>query len=111
MLELIATGSEVSLAVEAQKLLKEEGIDVRVISMPSWELFEAQEQSYKDSILSLPWEKRVSVEMLSTFGWDRYAKHHMGLDSFGASAPAKDVIAKFEFTPAKLVSICKAIVK
>ena len=49
--------------------------------------------------------------MLSTFGWDRYAKHHMGLDSFGASAPAKDVIAKFEFTPAKLVSICKAIVK
>ena len=111
VLELIATGSEVSLAVEAQKLLKEEGIDVRVISMPSWELFEAQEQSYKDSILSLPWEKRVSVEMLSTFGWDRYAKHHMGLDSFGASAPAKDVIAKFEFTPAKLVSICKAIVK
>ena len=109
--EIIATGSEVSLAVEAQKLLKEEGVDVRVISMPSWELFEAQDQTYKDSILSLPWEKRISVEMLSTFGWDRYAKHHMGMDTFGASAPAKDVIAKFEFTASKLAEKVKAIVK
>lgn len=110
-LELIATGSEVSLAVEAQKLLKEEGIDVRVISMPSWELFAEQSEEYKKSVLSLDWDKRVSVEMLSTFGWDRYAKHHMGIDTFGASAPAKDVIAKFEFTPAKLVELCKSIVK
>ena len=110
-LEIIATGSEVSLAVEAQKLLKEEGIDVRVISMPSWELFEEQDQEYKDSVISLPWDKRITVEMLSTFGWDRYAKHHMGIDTFGASAPAKDVIAKFEFTPAKLASLCKGIVK
>jgi transketolase len=110
-LELIATGSEVSLAVEAQKLLKEEGIDVRVISMPSWELFAAQDEEYKKSVLSLDWDKRVSVEMLSTFGWDRYAKYHMGIDTFGASAPAKDVINKFEFTPAKLVELCKSIVK
>ena len=110
-LEIIATGSEVALAVEAQKLLKEEGIDVRVISMPSWELFAKQDQAYQDSVLSLPWDKRVSVEMLSTFGWDRYAKHHMGMDSFGASAPAKDVINKFDFTPARLVRICKEIVK
>ena len=110
-LELVATGSEVSLAVEAQKLLKAEGVDVRVISMPSWELFAAQDEEYQISVLSLPWEKRVSVEMLSTFGWDRYAKHHMGIDTFGASAPAKDVIAKFEFTPAKLVELCKSIVK
>lgn len=110
-LELIATGSEVSLAVEAQKLLKEEGIDVRVISMPSWELFAEQSEEYKKSVLSLDWDKRVSVEMLSTFGWDRYAKHHMGIDTFGASAPAKNVIAKFEFTPAKLVELCKSIVK
>ena len=109
--EIIATGSEVSLAVEAQKLLREEGVDVRVISMPSWELFEAQDQAYKDSVLSLPWEKRISVEMLSTFGWDRYAKHHMGMDTFGASAPAKDVIAKFEFTASKLAEKVKAIVK
>lgn len=110
-LEILATGSEVSLAVEAQKLLREEGIDVRVISMPSWELFEEQDQQYKDSVLSLPWDKRVSVEMLSTFGWDRYAKHHMGMDTFGASAPAKDVIAKFNFTPARLAELCKEIVK
>ena len=110
-LEIIATGSEVSLAVEAQKLLKEEGIDVRVISMPSWELFAKQDKAYQDSVLSLPWEKRISVEMLSTFGWDRYAKHHMGMDTFGASAPAKDVIAKFEFTPDRLAKLCKEIVK
>ena len=110
-LELIATGSEVSLAVEAQKLLKAEGIDVRVVSMPSWELFAAQDEEYQASVLSLPWDKRVSVEMLSTFGWDRYAKHHMGIDTFGASAPAKDVIAKFEFTPVKLAEMCKNIVK
>ena len=110
-LELIATGSEVALAIEAQKLLKEEGIDVRVISMPSWELFAEQDQAYQNSVLSLPWDKRVSVEMLSTFGWDRYAKHHMGIDTFGASAPAKAVIAKFEFTPQKLAEMCKAIVQ
>ena len=110
-LELVATGSEVSLAVEAQKLLKEEGIDVRVVSMPSWELFEEQSEEYKNSVLSLPWEKRISVEMLSTFGWDRYAKHHMGMDCFGASAPTKDVIAKFDFTAARLVKLAKEIVK
>ena len=110
-LELIATGSEVSLAIDAQKLLKEEGIDVRVISMPSWELFLEQDQAYQDSVLSLPREKRVSVEMLSTFGWDKFAAHHMGLDHFGASAPAKDVIKKFNFTKERLVELCKEIVK
>ncbi len=110
-LEIIATGSEVSLAVQAQKLLKEEGVDVRVISMPSWELFEEQDISYKESVLSLSWDKRVSVEMLTTFGWDRYAKHHMGMDTFGASAPAKDAIKKFDFTAERLVRLCKEIVK
>ena len=97
--------------MEAQKLLKEEGIDVRVISMPSWELFAKQDQAYQDSVLSLPWDKRVSVEMLSTFGWDKYAKYHMGMDSFGASAPAKDVIGKFEFTADRLAKLCKEIVE
>ena len=108
-LEIVATGSEVSLAVEAQTKLLEEGIDVRVISMPSWELFEEQSEDYKKSILSLPVEKRVSVEMLSTFGWDRYARYHMGLDHFGASAPAKDVIKKFDFTADHLVALVKSI--
>ena len=110
-LTLIATGSEVALAVDAQKKLLEAGIDVRVVSMPSWELFDAQSDAYKDEVLGNPWDKRVSVEMLSTFGWDKYAKHHMGMSTFGASAPAKDVIAKFDFTADHLVNICKDIVK
>ncbi len=109
--EIIATGSEVSLAVEAQKLLKEQGINVRVISMPSWELFAAQDQAYQDSVLSLPWDRRISVEMLSTFGWDRYAKHHMGMDTFGASAPAKAVIAKFDFSAERLAKTVKELLK
>lgn len=111
MVEIIATGSEVSLAIEAQKLLLEKGIDARVVSMPSWELFEEQTQEYKDEILSLPYERRVSVEMLTSFGWDRYTKHHMSMDCFGASAPAKDVIKKFDFTAERLVKICEEILK
>ena len=108
---LIATGSEVSLAIEAQKKLLEEKIDVRVVSMPSWELFEEQSETYKKEVLSLPKAKRVSVEMLSTFGWAKYADTNMGLDHFGASAPAKEVIKKFDFTAEHLVNICKELVK
>ena len=108
---LIATGSEVSLAIEAQKKLLEEKIDVRVVSMPSWELFEEQSEAYKKEVLSLPKAKRVSVEMLSTFGWAKYADTNMGLDHFGASAPAKEVIKKFDFTAEHLVNICKELVK
>ena len=110
-LVLVATGSEVSLAIEAQKKLLEKGIDVRVVSMPSWELFEAQDQAYQEEVLLLPREKRVSVEMLSTFGWDRWAKFHMGIDEFGASAPAKDVFKKFNFTSDRLVEICESALK
>ena len=108
---LIATGSEVSLAIEVQKKLLEEKIDVRVVSMPSWELFEEQSEAYKKEVLSLPKAKRVSVEMLSTFGWAKYADTNMGLDHFGASAPAKEVIKKFDFTADHLVNICKELVK
>ena len=108
---LIATGSEVSLAIEAQKKLLEEKIDVRVVSMPSWELFEEQSEVYKKEVLSLPKAKRVSIEMLSTFGWAKYADTNMGLDHFGASAPAKEVIKKFDFTADHLVNICKELVK
>ena len=61
--------------------------------------------------IHLRWEKRISVEMLSTFGWDKFAKHHMGLDTFGASAPAKDVIKKFDFTADRLVKMVEEIVK
>lgn len=110
-LVLIATGSEVSLAIEAQKKLLEKHIDVRVVSMPSWELFEAQDISYRREVLLLPSERRVSVEMLSTFGWGKWAKYHMGIDTFGASAPAKDVIAKFNFTSDRLVEMCEKVLK
>ena len=96
---LVATDSEVSLAVSAQALLKEKGIDVRVVSMPCWSYFDKQEEAYKKEVISLPREKVVSIEMLSTFGWAKYAGTNIGLDQFGASAPAKDVIKKFNFTP------------
>ena len=110
-LVLIATGSEVALAIEAQKKLLEKHIDVRVVSMPSWELFQEQDVSYRKEVLLLPSERRVSVEMLSTFGWNKWAKYHMGIDEFGASAPAKDVINKFNFTSDRLVELCESILK
>ena len=106
---LIATGSEVSLAVSAQKLLLEKGIDVRVVSMPCWSYFDKQDEVYKNSVLSLPREKRVSIEMLSTFGWAKYAETNIGLDQFGASAPAKDVIKKFNFTPEYVASVVEKL--
>ena len=110
-LVLIATGSEVALAIEAQKKLLEKRIDVRVVSMPSWEIFNEQPKEYKREVMLLPSERRVSVEMLSTFGWGKWAKYHMGLDDFGASAPAKDVINKFDFTSDHLVALCENILK
>ena len=110
-LVLIATGSEVALAIEAQKKLLEKKIDVRVVSMPSWEIFNEQPKEYKREVMLLPSERRVSVEMLSTFGWGKWEKYHMGLDNFGASAPAKDVINKFDFTSDHLVALCENILK
>ena len=94
---LIATGSEVSLAVAAQKDLLAKGIDVRVVSMPSWFDFEAQSEEYKQEVMGVCRCRCFAIEMLSTFGWHKYAKHVMGIDTFGASAPAKDVIASFHF--------------
>ena len=104
---LVATGSEVALAVEAQKLLAADGIDVRVVSMPCWSYFDAQEANYKKSVLSLDREKIVSIEMLSSFGWDKYAANHISIDSFGKSAPAKDVINAFGFTADKVAAFVK----
>ncbi len=108
-LVLIATGSEVALAIEAQQKLLEKKIDVRVVSMPSWEVFARQDKEYRRSVLLLPSYKRVSVEMLSTFGWGKWAKYHMGIDEFGTSAPAKDAIKKYNFTSDALVELCKDI--
>lgn len=101
---LLATGSEVSLCIKAQELLKEKGIDVRVVSMPSTYLFDKQDKEYKNSVLSLPKSKIVSVEMLSTFGWAKYADYNYGIDTFGTSAPAKDAIKAYKFLPEDLVN-------
>ncbi len=106
---LIATGSEVSLAVAAQALLLEKGIDVRVVSMPCWSYFEKQDEAYKKEVINLPKEKCVSIEMLSTFGWAKYADTNIGLDQFGASAPAKDVFKKFNFTPEFVASVVEKL--
>jgi transketolase len=98
---LIGTGSEVSLCVAAYEKLTAEGVKARVVSLPSWELFERQSQEYRDSVLPPSVTKRVCVEMGSVFGWERYAGTTgaiIGMKTFGASAPLKDLQAHFGFT-------------
>jgi len=97
---LMATGSELHLAVAAYEKLTAEGIKARVVSMPCWELFEAQDAAYKESVLPAAVSARVSVEMAATLGWDRYVGpkgKSVGMHSFGASAPLKDLLKKFGF--------------
>ena len=98
---LIGTGSEVSLCVEAYEKLKAEGIAARVVSMPSWDIFEQQSAAYKESVLPSSVTARVSVEMAATFGWERYVGlkgRKVGMHRFGASAPLKDLLKFFGFT-------------
>jgi transketolase len=107
---LMASGSEVSLCVEAWQQLKAEGVKARVVSMPSWELFEHQSQEYKDSVLPPGVTARVSVEQASTMGWDRYLGPRgkaIGMKTFGASAPLKELQKKFGFTAANVVAAAK----
>jgi transketolase len=107
---LIATGSEVSLAVEVAKELEKSGESVRVVSMPSMELFESQSREYKESILPGAVRNRVSLEMGSTFGWHKYVGmdgQAIGIDTFGASAPAGKVIEEYGFTVEKIVNKIK----
>ena len=104
---IVATGSEVALAVEAQKLLKEEGIDVRVVSMPSWFDFDRQPKEYRDSVFGVAKDKVFAVEMLSSFGWYKYADHVMSVDTFGTSAPAKEAIKAYGFTADKVAAFVK----
>lgn len=106
---IIATGSEVSLAHEAKAKLYNLGIDVRIVSMPSQELFLAQPESYQREVLGDDYDHRVSVEMLTTFGWGRFARFNMGIDSFGASGAPSDVITSFGFTSDALVDLIKKI--
>jgi transketolase len=107
---LLGTGSEVSLCVTAYEQLKSEGINARVISMPSWELFEHQSQEYRDSVLPPDIVARVAVEEASIFGWERYAGTSgviLGMRSFGLSAPAKIVTEHFGFDPARVITAAK----
>jgi transketolase len=107
---LIGTGSEVALCIDAFEELTRQGIPARVVSMPSWELFEQQDQRYRDAVLPPDITARVSVEMGSVIGWDRYAGAtgaKIGMATFGASAPLKDLLAKFGFTSAKVLAAAK----
>jgi transketolase len=107
---LLATGSEVSLCVDAYEQLASEGIKARVVSMPSWELFEKQGEEYKRSVIPPGITARVSVEQASTLGWERYVGltgHIIGMKTFGASAPLKELQKKFGFVPEKIVAAAK----
>ncbi len=104
---LIATGSEVDLAVQAQKELKAQGKDVSVVSLPSFDLFEAQDEAYKESVLPKAVTKRVAIEAASPFGWERYIGSEgkmIGIDHFGASAPGDYVLEQFGFTVENVVN-------
>jgi len=107
---LIATGSEVHLAVEAHEMLLVEGIKSRVVSLPSWHLFEEQTQEYRDSVLPPAVTARVGIEQASTMGWNRYVGetgHMIGMTTFGASGPFKDLAKFFGFTPDDIVEAAK----
>src|SRR5512140_320788 len=107
---LIASGSEVSLAVEAHEKLIAEGVRSRVVSMPSWDIFEHQTQEYQDSVLPLNVTARVAIEQASTFGWERYVGRRgcvVGMKTFGASAPLKELQRKFGFEPDQVVTVAK----
>jgi transketolase len=109
---LMGSGSEVSLCIEAGEKLNAAGIKSRVVSMPSWELFERQDAAYKESVLPASVTARVSVEMASTFGWERYVGSKgriVGMHSFGASAPLKDLLKKFGFEADKVVAAAKEV--
>jgi transketolase len=111
---LIASGSEVSVAADAHEKLVAEGIRSRVVSMPSWEIFEHQTQEYRDSVLPPSVTARVAIEQASTFGWERYigfSGRVIGMTTFGASAPLKELQRKFGFEPDRLATVAKELLR
>ena len=109
---LMATGSEVSLCVSAYETLSAEGRKVRVVSMPSWEIFEHQSPEYRESVLPQAVTARISVEQAATFGWSQYVGHagkSLGMKSFGASAPLKELQKRFGFTPEAVVAAAREL--
>jgi transketolase len=111
---ILATGSEVGLAVDAQKVLACQGIDVSVISMPSWDRFEAQSKEYKDSVIPKNVKTRLGIEMGSSLGWHKYVGDEgevLAIDQFGASAPGEKVMEEFGFTIENVVALVRELVK
>jgi len=113
---LIGTGSEVQLCLGAYEMLKKQGIKARVVSMPSWSLFEMQTADYKEEVLPSSVKARVSVEMGSTFGWCRYVGAEngggsIGINTFGESAPIADLLPEFGFTVGHVVAKAKEVLK
>jgi transketolase len=111
---LLATGSEVSLCLSVYEQLTAEGHKVRVVSMPSWELFEKQNAEYRESVLPSTVTARISVEQASTFGWTRYvapAGRSIGMKAFGASAPLKELLKKFGFTPDAVMAAARELLQ
>ena len=111
---LLATGSEVSLAVAAQEKLMAAGIRARVVSMPCWELFASQPAEYRDSVLPPSVTARVSIEAGTTMGWHRWTGEHgitLGLDRFGASGPGSVLVKQFGFTADNIVRAATSLVK
>ncbi len=111
---LIGTGSEIALCIEAYEQLTKEGIKCRVVSMPCWEIFEQQDESYRNQVLPPEVKARISVEQASTFGWERYVGldgHCIGMHTFGASAPLKELLKKFGFTLDNVISQAKGLLQ
>jgi transketolase len=111
---LIATGSEVSLALEAYEQLVKDGIRARVVSMPSWDIFERQTAEYRNRVLPPDVKARVAIEQASTFGWERYVGDKgrvVGMHTFGASAPLKELQMKFGFVPDQVVAVAKEVLR
>jgi transketolase len=109
---LIASGSELSLAVEAREHLVAEGIRSRVVSMPSWDIFEHQPDEYRETVLPTNVKARVALEQASTFGWTRFVGERgrvVGMHTFGASAPLKELQKRFGFDPESAVKVAKEL--
>ena len=105
---LIGTGSELQMCVEAYEKLTAEGVNARVVSMPSWELYEHQSEEYRESVLPAAVQNRISIEQASTFGWAQYVRNpagRIGMKTFGASAPLKELQKKFGFTPDAILGV------
>jgi transketolase len=109
---VIATGSELGLAVEAHEQLVAEGIRSRLVSLPSWDIFEHEPQDYRDRVLPPDVKARVAIEQTSTFGWERYVGREgvvIGMGTFGASAPLKELQKQFGFEPGRVVAVEKDV--